>query len=131
MLPSRTFGISINRPWQALYDRIWHPETFRQWAAGMAGSDLRQDGDHWVADSPDGPVRIRFTPHNAFGVMDHVVDMGDGQPLHVPLRVVENGDGAEVILTLYRQPDMDDMRFAADIKLINRDLRTLKAFAEG
>jgi hypothetical protein len=48
----------------------------------------------------------------------------------VPLRVVQNGDGAEVIITLYRQPGMDDERFAGDIKLINRDLKLLKALVE-
>ena len=30
----------------------------------------------------------------------------------MPLRVVANGEGAEVILTLLRQPDMSDERFA-------------------
>lgn len=130
MLPSRSFSISINRPWQALYDQIWQPACFRHWAAGLSEAELRADGDAWVADSPDGPVRIRFTPRNDFGIMDHIVETGDGQMVHVPLRVVANGEGAEVVLTLFRQPDMDDERFAADIKLINRDLRALKAMAE-
>lgn len=130
MLPSRSFSIAIARPWRALYDQIWRPEYFRRWAVGLSEADLRADGDAWVADSPDSPIRIRFTPHNDYGVMDHIVETGDGQTIHVPLRVVANGDGAEVILTLFRQPDMDDERFAADIKLINRDLRALKAMAE-
>jgi hypothetical protein len=43
---------------------------------------------------------------------------GAGDEVHVPLRVVQNGTGSEVILTLYRQPAMDDERFAADIKLV-------------
>ena len=62
--------------------------------------------------------------------MDHWVDTGTGPAIHVPLRVVENGEGAEVILTLYRQPDMDEERFSADIKLVNRDLRALKNLIE-
>lgn len=85
----------------------------------------------WLADGADGPVRIRFTSQNSYGVMDHFVDVGDGQEVHVPLRVVQNGDCAEVMLTLFRQPDMDDERFAADIKWINRDLKALKALVEG
>jgi hypothetical protein len=62
--------------------------------------------------------------------MDHVVDTGDGMPIHIPLRVIRNGDGAEVMLTLFRQPDMDDERFSADAKWIMRDLRALKALIE-
>lgn len=49
--------------------------------------------------------------------------------VHVPLRVIQNGDGAEVMRTLFRQPGMDDERFAA-AKWINRDLKVLKALVE-
>ncbi len=127
MLPARSFSVSIRHDWRALYERIWRPEFFPNWAAGLADGELRADGDTWVAD---GEIRIRFTPHNPFGVMDHWVDAGIGPEIHVPLRVVENGEGAEVILTLYRQPDMDEERFSADIKLVNRDLRALKNLIE-
>lgn len=130
MLPARSFSVSIRHEWQALYERIWRPEFFPKWAAGLSESDLRLEGGQWLANGPAGPISIRFTPHNRFGVMDHFVDTGDGNEIHVPLRVVQNNDGAEVILTLFRQPDMDDTRFAADIKWVNRDLKSLKALIE-
>lgn len=131
MLPARTYSVSINHNWQALYEWIWRPDFFPKWASGLAESDFRQEDDQWLAQGPDGPIRIRFTPHNAHGVMDHSVEFGDGKMVDIPLRVVRNGDGAEVMLTLFRQPDMDDERFAADAKWINRDLRALKLLIEG
>lgn len=76
------------------------------------------------------PARIRFTGHNAYGVMDHFVELGGGNEVHIPLRVIQNGDGAEVLLTLYRQPDMDDERFATDGEWVNRDLAALKKLIE-
>ena len=130
VLPARTFSISVRQDWQTVYTLIWPPEMFGRWAAGLAHSEMRPHGDGWLADGSDGPITIRFTPHNDFGVMDHFVDTGDGREIHVPLRVVQNGDGTEVMLTLYRQPSMSDERYAADIKLINRDLRSLKALIE-
>lgn len=130
LLPARSFSVSIAHEWRSLYERIWHPAFFPQWAAGLADSALRENGDHWLADGDDGAFVIRFTPHNAFGVMDHVVEPGDGSVIAVPLRVVANGEGAEVVLTLYRQPDMTDEAFAADIKLVMRDLRALKRLVE-
>lgn len=130
MLPARSFSISIREDARALYERVWHPEFFSQWASGLSEAALRQDGDQWLANDPDGPVRIRFTPHNTFGVMDHFVDTGDGAEVYVPLRVVANGEGSEVILTLFRQPDMDDERFSRDIRLVNRDLKALKRLIE-
>lgn len=129
MLASRTYSISIDRDWQALYEAVWRPEIFPKWASGLTESNLRQDGDGWLADGPDGPVRICFSPHNAYGVMDHVVETGDGRAVHVPLRIIANGDGAEVMLTLFRQPGMSDEDFARDAKWITRDLRALRDFA--
>jgi hypothetical protein len=73
---------------------------------------------------------ISFTDHNAFGVMDHWVDLGGGRVVYVPMRVVENGKGAEVLLTLFRQPDMSDAKFAEDQIWVRRDLSALKALAE-
>jgi len=127
MLPARTYSISIPRDWRALYEQIWRPEYFALWASGLSDSELRPDGDDWLTDGPEGPIRIHFTPHNEHGVMDHIVDAGTNAAIHVPLRVVQNGEGAEVMLTLYRQAGMSDEKFAADAKWIHRDLQALKA----
>jgi hypothetical protein len=129
MLPSRTYSISIDRPWQDLYKEIYHPETFSKWASGLTESDLRRDGDAWIADGPDGPVNVRFTPRDSYGVMDHFIETSEGQEVHIPLRVIQNGDGAEIMLTLFRQPEMTDETFARDAKWIARDLRALRDLA--
>lgn len=78
-LSVRTYSISIERNWQVFYEAIWQPEIFPKWASGLTESDLRRGGTGWLADGPDGPITIRFTPHNDYGVMDHVVGTGDGQ----------------------------------------------------
>lgn len=131
MLPSRTVSVSIHHNWQALYEWIWRPEFSPKWASGLIGSDLRQEGGLWLADGADGPIRIRFTPHNAYGIMDHWVDTGSGSDNSVPMRIIANGEGSEVLLTLFRQSDMDDERFSTDIKWVMRDLKRLKALIEG
>lgn len=131
MLAARTYSISIDRNWQALYDAIWQPGIFAKWASGLAQSALRQEGDRWITEGPDGAIAIRFTPRNPFGVMDHVVEVPDGSPVVVPMRVIPNGEGAEVLLTLFRQPGMTDEMFARDAKWMTRDLRALKAFVMG
>lgn len=130
MLPARTFSVSIDREWRALYEQIWRPEFFPKWASGLAQSELRQSGNDWLADGPEGPIRIRFTTHNEHGVMDHFVATAAGNEVYIPLRVIQNGAGAEVMLTLFRQPDMDDERFSADAKWVVRDLKALKVLIE-
>jgi hypothetical protein len=126
MLEATTLGIAIDRPWRALYDAIWQPAFFPKWASGLSQSSLQPDAERWRAQGSEGTVWIRFTPRNEFGVMDHHVDTGSGPEISIPLRVIENGGGAEVILTLFRQPGMSDEKFQADRDWVRRDLEKLR-----
>ena len=128
MLEARTISISVDRKWKEVYEAIWRPEDFPKWASGLSKSSLVNHGKVWKGEGSNGPITVRFTDHNLFGVMDHYVDVGVGQEIYVPLRVIPNGDGAEVLLTLFRQPGMSDEKFQADIEWVKRDLLSLKAF---
>ena len=127
MLEARTVSVSIARPGEEVYEAAWRPEDFPKWASGLSASPLVQDGEWWSAAGPEGPVRVRFTERNAFGVMDHHVDLGTGPEVHVPMRVVPNGAGAEVLVTLFRRPGMSDEAFAADVEWVLRDLLALRS----
>ena len=73
-------------------------------------------------------MRVVFAPANGFGVVDHVVTpLEGGDPAaDVPLRVVANGTGSEVMLTVFQQPGMSDAQYAADTALVQADLERLK-----
>src|SRR5258708_32664596 len=121
MLEALTISISFDRTWKDVSEAVWRPEDFSRWASGLSRSSLAKDGNVWKAEGAEGPVRIRFTDHNPFGVMDHTVDVGSGPAIEVPMRIIPNGDGAEVLLTLFRQPGMSDAKFAADAQWVERD----------
>jgi hypothetical protein len=86
--------------------------------------------DAWVAETDYGPVRVTFTERNEFGVLDHFVTLPSGEAVYNPLRVLGNGDGAEVVFTLYRRDGMDEAAFEADAAAVDRDLHTLKRLLE-
>jgi hypothetical protein len=128
VLESRIVSIAIRRPWNEVYEAIWHPEAFPRWASGLSKSSLtRQAGGAWTAESLTGSVTIRFTDHNPFGVMDHYVKTTTGSVVYVPMRVIANMEGAEVSVTVFRQPDMSERQFLDDIEWVKRDLVALKA----
>lgn len=130
-MPARIIHISIARAWRDVARFVLAPENMPQWAAGL-GAGLDRRGDHWVADGgPIGEVEVRFAPDNALGVADHEVTLPDGTVVQNALRVVPNGDGAEVMFTLLRQPSMSDADFEADAAHVRKDLETLKAILEG
>lgn len=128
-LETRTISISIRRDWRDVYAFAHRPENFARWASGAAKS-LRKEGGDWVADGPDGRAVLRFAPRNEFGVLDHTVTLASGAEIHVPLRVVPNGRGCEVLFTLFRQPGMTDAVFARDADWVAKDLAALKALLE-
>lgn len=129
-MPARIIHIPIERNWREVYAFASRPENMPLWAAGLA-SGLTPDGEDWIADGgPIGEVRVRFAPPNDFGVVDHRVTFADGQQFENALRVVPNGDGAEVMFTLLRHRDMDDAAFERDARQIEKDLGTLKDLLE-
>ena len=129
LFETRPITVSIARSAAEVYAFARKPESFPKWAAGL-GAGLTPDGDRWIAHGPDGDVHVRFSPENPYGVLDHWVTLPDGAEISIPLRVVANGDGAEVTLTLFRVPGMDDATFERDQGMVAADLAKLKALLE-
>ncbi len=127
---SKHISIAINRPVEDVYAFASDPENLPQWAAGLS-TGTRKSGKVWIASSPMGEVTVEFTPANSFGVLDHDVTLPSGQRVHNPLRIIKNGDGSEVVFTLYRLPSMSERDFIRDAAMVEKDLRTLKALLEG
>ncbi len=125
----RHITVSINRPPAEVYAFASKPENLPKWASGLGGS-IKNVGGEWIADSPMGKIKIRFTKLNDLGVLDHDVILESGEKFHNPMRVVPNGEGSEVIFTLFRQPDMTDEKFEADAQWVEKDLTALKSLLE-
>lgn len=113
MLPVRHISVSIARAWREVYDFACLPENLTKWAAGL-----------------DASAKVCVTPRNDLGVIDHDVTLPDGAVVHVPLRVIANGEGAEVVFTLFQLPQMSAVDVDRDASAVANDLRTLKNMLE-
>lgn len=129
-LEARHITITIHRPFDEVNDFLAPPANFEQWAAGLGNGFRQVSGTEWMFKTGDSTARIRFSEQNPYGVADHWVFPQPGVEVYVPLRAVPNGDGSEVTLTLFRQPDMTDEQFAADRSAVQRDLERLKTILE-
>jgi hypothetical protein len=49
------------------------------------------------------------------------VKTSTGIELFIPMRVVKNGDGSEVIFTLFQTPEMSDVQFDDDAKIVEQE----------
>ena len=131
MQPHAQITIGIERDWRAVYEKIWRPEAFLQWASGLCGAGLQQEGDVWCGEGMEGPLRVRFSPRNDYGVMDYWVSQAGEPEIYSPLRVVPNGEAALVCLLLYRWEGLTETMFAAEVEWARRDLESLKEWVEG
>ena len=125
----RRISVDIRRPAAEAYAFLSEPENFPKWASGLAGA-LRKVGEDWVAETSEGRAIVHFSERNSFGVLDHSVTLPKGTTVYVPLRVVAKEGGCELVLTLFRRPDMSDERFTADAEWVMRDLAVAKRILE-
>ncbi len=127
--PSFHISVSILCPPDRAYTFASDPANLPKWASGLSGTIQHVNGE-WFAESPMGKIRISFAPVNDFGVLDHDVTLDSGKTFYNPMRVVANGDGCEVIFTLYRLPGVSDEAFSQDAATIKKDLEKLKSLLE-
>ena len=129
--PSRNLAISINRKPEEVYLFVFDIHNMPKWASSFCHAVIKWDGEQGTIQTPQGPLGLRLAAKNNLGVLDHYIQPQGGKEIYVPLRVVANGEGSEVLFTLFRTPDMTDERFAADGRMVEQDLKTLKRLMEG
>ena len=105
--------MTIERPAREVDAFVRDPKNLAQWASGL-----------------DGAVKVRFVDPNPYGVLDHYVSVGSGPEVYMPMRVFPNGDGAEVLITVFRQSGVSEDRFVEDTQWVRRDLEMLKEALE-
>ena len=125
--PSRTLSVAIERAPADVYAFAADPQNLPAWS--FLTSVALEDGV-WRAQTPEGTVSLRFAPPNPLGVLDHFVTVAPDTEVYVPMRVIPNGGGSEVLFTLFRLDSMSDEAFERDAQTVARDLAKLKEVLE-
>jgi hypothetical protein len=128
-MKSRTMNTSINSNPQIVYDFVSNLENLPRWASSTFPSIKEVKGE-WFVDTPKGQNKVMLAERNNFGILDHQVKLTSGIEVYIPMRVVKNDDGSEMIFTVFQTPEMTDERFAEDIKTVEKDLNLLKTIIE-
>ena len=126
---SRTISVSIRRHPKVVYEFILNLQNFPRWARSTFQSINQLNGKS-VAETAQGSVTIDLTERNNFGILDHFVKLSSDAVIFVPMRVIKDGEGSEVIFTWFQTADMPDDKFAEDVKSVKKDLNILKNLVE-
>jgi hypothetical protein len=105
--------MTIERPTLDVYNFVSDAKNLPKWASGLSAA-----------------VKVRFAERNKFGVLDHFVSVGNGPEVYMPMRVFPNGEGTEVLITVFRQAGVSDEKFSEDTQWVRRDLEALKELLE-
>lgn len=124
----RNISVSIERSVNDVYRYASDPTNFPHWVKFI--TSIRKENTQWVATTDQGEIKIKFSPENEFGILDHTVTLVSGETVESPLRIVSNNDGCEVIFTLFWMPGRSEQEFREDGALVESDLITLKQIME-
>jgi len=129
---ARTLSVSIARPVRVVYDYLAEPRNLPAWTMALGPSFREIAPNRWIAETPmmeTGPITIGFSPRNRFGILDYEFAYAD-RAMTFPVRVVANGEGSEVIATLFAMPDASEERIVSEAEWVMTDLLTLKTLLE-
>ena len=132
LLKSKTLSISINSKPKTVYEFVLNLENLPKWAKMFCRSIKLLNGE-WIAEVLQEQAKVRITKRNDFGILDHYVKLLSSpnvDEVFVPMRVVQNGEGSEVIFTIFELAGMAEERYAEDIRMVEQDLKNLKSIVE-
>lgn len=128
---TQTLTVTIDAPVWEVVDDLADPANHAQWATEFfAGPARPHDAGVVEVSVPmmGGPVLMRVDADRSRGLVDlYLAPVGApfGDP--IPVRVVPNGTGADVLWTLSRPEQVPDSAWAAGLDAMERELEALVA----
>jgi hypothetical protein len=130
MYNSIVISVAIDRPFDEVYDFLAEPMNFPTWASNLGDTFEQINETDWATKTRNGRTILRFARRNGFGVLDHAVFAEGETPVTIPMRLVRNEGGTQLIYTLFQAPGMDDAAFRSEAEWITSDFNALKAMLE-
>ena len=128
--PTKTLSVTIDASFEQVARDLADPKTHPEWAVEFFREVVRPGkNDEVVVFSPfmGTDVRFRVEADIERGILDLYLAPTSGEfgpPL--PVRLLHNGDGVDVLWTLTRFPGTPDERWETGLVSMERELQNLK-----
>lgn len=130
-LETTTLSVTIDAPFERVVADLADPTAHPEWATEFfAGPAQRVSATEAEVTVPmmGGPARLRVDADPAHGVVDvALAPAGGGYGPPIPVRVIRNGDGVDVLWTLARTPGIPDAAWEQGVAAMRRELEALRA----
>ncbi len=119
-----TRSITVDTDASSLFEFVSDLENLPRWAIHFAKA-VRKKGTDWHVQTGRGEVVVAVDADPRTGVVDYLLRPAPGVELPVRTRVVPNGDRAEYIFTLFREPESTEDAFREGVRSVEDELRVL------
>ena len=130
---SVTMSVTIDLRAQDVHAFLSNAANWPRWAVVnvLSATPAREPG-WWEISTPDGSAELRIRADAATGIVDH--DFRDpsepGSLATVPARVLANGRGADVVMTIVQPSEVDSEAFDRVLESVETELAMLKKHLE-
>jgi cold-inducible RNA-binding protein len=124
-LRSKTLTASLEASVAQIYSRIADPDQLAQWHTAFCRS-LRKENGACMVESPRGLVPVRFLRDDRAGILDLVMTLLETIEFQTAIRVLANGTGSEVLMTLIQPAGLPDAAFHEQVRWAESALRNLR-----
>lgn len=128
---TKTLTISIDAPLEQVVTDLADPATHPEWANSFFAGAAKRTGDGEVlvtVPMMGGPVRFKIDSDARQGVLDlFLAPEGAAFGAPLPVRLIRNGSGLDVLWTLTRFPGTPDEVWENGLASMEEELRALKA----
>ena len=133
-LDTATVTETIDAPPERVSADLTDPSSILEWSTEFfSGTAEDQGNGTWQMNVPrmGGPVVMRIDSDTTQGVIDmYLAPVGAPFGAPLPIRVVPNGDGSDVLFTLARFPNQSDEEWTEGLQSMKRELKNLKTRLE-
>lgn len=127
---TRTLSVTIDAPEEEVARDLADPATHPEWATDFfSGPAEPAVGGEVVVPVPrmGGPARFRVEADSSRGIFDlYLAPVGADFGPPIPVRLVRNGTGVDVLFTLARFPEMKEEDWISGLEGMARELQNLK-----
>jgi len=128
---ARAISLSVARPLSEVYDFLAEPTNFSSWAFVEDAMMEPLGQGEWCVETSVGRRFMKFAVRNRSGILSYQSRLSlDETPHLVPMRVLPNGGGTEIVHVFIRRPGATDEDFNSLIEWVTTDLLVLKSILE-
>ena len=127
---TKTVTVSIDAPFEKVIADLANPATHPEWAKEFfVGNAQKKENGEVLVTVPmmGGNVRFKIDADMRHGILElYLTREGASFGTSIPVRVVKNGSGVDVLWTLTRFPGMPEVAWETGLLAMERELQALK-----